>query len=691
MTRAPALLLASLLLAPPLRGADLPLSENGKATAVVVVGSDDPWQKEGRGKPGRALTSAQVGGALAALLEKACGAKFEVLREADLGAVAVAEGRLSPASPPAGRTTYLLVGEGGLTRKLGATLEGLGPGGVVVRTYPNAVAILGRNDLSLSGGGGTGYAVFQFLEALGFRDLWPGETGLVVPKGRSLAAPKLDLRFTPPIGQRRIRFMPCGPRRFDVGLQRLGMKQEDYVAAVRSASDPRAPASWEDWMCLGGNLGITGGHAGYGLKGGWEEHGKAHPEWFALQADGTRGQSGAKERWRACISNPALVEHVAKGILEDANANPEQRCFSLAPNDGGTSSDCLCPECRKLDPPDAPKIQLPIFDKVGDARRKMVESPSLTDRHVHYWNAVAEKVCKARPDLFLTVDAYAGYSTPPVREKLHPNLVLRYVPSDLEGWRGWQAAGAKRIFWRPNNLHSGYQTAVLSIKARGLVENSRAFAAGGMLATDVQGIYDNWSTQGLNYYALARSFWNPSLTYEQILDDYCRSGFGPAAAPIKKYFLRAEEIYDSTAPPPATDGAEPQRPALPRPIAGLTPAAIAELRGLLRQAWTAASADEACRKRVAFLAAGLDHTAATAEIYRRSVENPAREPAAMADRWAAMKARFAKQPLAVNVALVAGFDDLLLRVFGDPGQAAAAPKAAEGPDWLFEDQTPARK
>jgi hypothetical protein len=163
----------------------------------------------------------------------------------------------------------------------------------------------------------------------------------------------------------------------------------------------------------------------------------------------------------------------------------------------------MCDACRKLDPPDAPKVQVAIFDKVGSSQRKNIEYPSLSDRYVHYWNAVAERVEKVHPQLLLVVDAYSVYATPPVREKLHPNLVVRYVPSDAEGWEGWKIAGAKKLFWRPNNLHSGYREATINniAAARQIVDTMRRFAADGMVATDIQGIYENWATQGINYQA----------------------------------------------------------------------------------------------------------------------------------------------------------------------------------------------
>ncbi len=429
-------------------------------------------------------------------------------------------------------------------------------------------------------------------------------------------------------------------------------------------------------------MGITGGHAGYGLRGGWDEFGKTHPEWFALQPDGTRDMSKAAERWTLCLSNEQLVEFVANDIIARMKANP-MPSVSLAPNDGGSAAPCMCDECKKLDPPDAPKIKLMLG-------KHEVEYPSLTDRHMHYWNAIAERVAKVYPNLPLVIDAYGPYSTPPVREKIHPNLVIRYVPSDLEGWKGWQAAGAKRIFWRPNNLHNGYREATIHLasSAKEISENMQALAANGMLAADIQGIYDNWATQGLSYYVSARTMWNPKLTFDQVLDDYCTNGFGPAAGPVKSYFQKAISMVGSY---------QNDSPAgLSKIYESSTPAALAELKGYLDSADKLAADDVSLHKRIAFLRVGLDWSAVTAKAaqFRTAAQNHQEYDKAEAQhvldqRWLMARNIFHNNILAVNVTLVAGFDDTNWAALDwkGPGNTARTAKPSDDDAWQYEDQS----
>lgn len=340
------------------------------------------------------------------------------------------------------------------------------------------------------------------------------------------------------------------------------------------------------------------------------------PDWFALQPDGTRDQSKAGGRFRLCMSNQGLIACVAEGIIERVKASPDVVSVSLSPNDGGYASFCMCEDCKNLDPPDAPKINMLLFDKVGESRRKQIEYVSLTDRMVSYWNGVAERVTKVHPKVLFVVDAYSCYSHPPVREKLHPNLVVRYVPSTTDGWEGWQKAGAKRIYWRPNILLANRRNGLPHVMVQRLADTMKFMADNGTLATDFDSVIHNWAVHGVNYYTAARLNWNPRLTAQEILDDYCQSGFAKGAEGVKRYFLKIQEI--------AADDEKTY-----------TPEVIQELRGCLNEADRAAGDDENVRSRIAFLRTGLNFTDVQMTI-NRMVEQ-AKEKAPELDRGRAQR------------------------------------------------------
>lgn len=661
-------------------------------TPVLVVAAPEGVTLVADGKPRAAVIvaagsepkSAPVVGAsvLCAHLAQMSGARLPVVREEDAGKAEVKDGVLSfkGGNVPADATAFVLLGESELTRKLGVTSEGLGSGGLYVKTTANAVALIG----SATGADTRGcrYAVIALLEELGFRFLWPAESGKVVPKSATVVVPALDKRYTPPLPYRYIRWQPSVPRGFAKGLAALGGTQEEWTKLRQEATKLTTPISWTDWH--GGNVdvvGSLGGHSGAGLGAGGLEVLKQHPEWGALQADGTRDQTKANERFRLCVSNPELAAYVADLIIKRVNEAPKTVSYSLSPNDGGTSSFCMCDACKKLDPPDAPKVSVMIFAKVGESGRTAIEYPALTDRYVHYWNAVAERVTKVHPNLLLVIDAYSVYSTPPVREKLHPNLVVRYVPTDPADWEGWKAAGAKKMFWRPNNLHSGYREAAINLdaSARALADTMNLLHKGGIIGTDMQGIYDNWATQGLAYYVAARTVWNPALTFDEILTDFCRSGFGPAAEPIRQYFLKID--------------------ALGRPYDKYTAQAVADLKSQLDAADKAAGQDDSVRARIAFLRAGLDYSAITCRAAQLRLAAQAKQPfdktlaAKLLDqRWLLMREMLRSNFLAVNFAVVTAYDDTNWRDLGWTGPSTATKAAGEkGPRiddaWLYEDQS----
>src|SRR5262249_48686947 len=207
-----------------------------------------------------------------------------------------------------------------------------------------------------------------------------------------------------------------------------------------------------------GTLSMNGGHA-FGQL--WAKYGKDHPDWFALQPDGSRDQSRNPDRARLCKSNPDLIAAIAKEKIDELNRNPNLLGVSLGPNDGGRTPVCTCPKCEALEASKGRKIHLVDFS--GKTPREF-EHVSLTDRMVYFWNAIAEQVVKVHPDKLLVVDAYSAYAAPPVERKLHPNLVVRFAPlgyhaedyrkEGLRDWEGWSKA-ARRIFFRPNLMLAG--------------------------------------------------------------------------------------------------------------------------------------------------------------------------------------------------------------------------------------------
>jgi hypothetical protein len=559
---------------------------------------------------------------------------------------------------PTPEQAWILVGEGKLTEKQGKSRKGLGPGGISLSAKGQVLALFGTDASTPADPHGTRHAVTTFLEdKLGVRYLWPGELGKVVPRRETIDVEDFQYRFTPPLAQRRIRNMGYHDR-LQVGLDRLGFSKDDYErlhadAARVSGESP----DWFAWQRLGGTLNMNGGHAFGHL---WAKYGKDHPDWFALQPDGSRDQSRNPDRARLCKSNPELIAAIAKEKIDELNRNPALLGVSIGPNDGGRTTFCTCPKCEALDSPKGRTIVL--TDLSGKTPREF-EHVSLTDRTVYFWNAIAEQVAKVHPDKLLVVDAYSAYSAPPVERKLHPNLVVRFAPlgyyseeyrqESLRDWDGWSKA-AKRIYFRPNLMLQGRRDGMPLLYVHKFGEDFRYLASHGMMGTDFDSCCHHWATQGLNYYVVARLHWNPEQDVDALVDDYCRAGFGPAAKSVRRYFDRLEALLNEAA-------AKKER----TPV--FTSEGLASLRKELDQARKEAEGEAIVAKRVAFLELGLHWTEIEARAHAFLADPNADRNAAkqtLDERFGLMRDVFQKTPLGLNVAYISWGEDAVWAKLG---------------------------
>ncbi len=594
------------------------------------------------------------------------GARLKVLKEGELGRVNLVDGRIEVASSEVGVTTFILVGESGLANKFGQSSDGLGPGGILIRTVGNTLVLLGPDDRTPSDPWGSRHAVTTFLEdALGCRYLWPGQSGKVIPKRKTITVGAINVRFTPLLQQRNVRWSGYSSR-LQEGLDRLRFSRDDFLRAREkaTATQPAGP-DWMDWHRMGGTLGLRTGDGTILSAQAWQRFLTEHPEWFAMQADGSRYFDPSWERPRLCKSNPALIEAIAQEKLKELQRNPGQTSTCLMTNDGGSKAGfCLCEACKAMDPPEGRPTNIWTYDHASGRTRRF-DYVSLTDRMLAFYNAIAGRVSHVYPDVLFTGQAYSVYSAPPLREKLHPKIVIRFVHSTehytsdelraqgMADWDAW-ADATKMIYYRPNSLLWGRHEGTAGIFVHKLAADFRHIAHNRCVGTDFDSCMHHWATQGLNYYVLAKLHWNPDLDIEAVIDDYCRSGFGPAAGLIKCYFTKIEQLTNEVAAVTQTqrDGA---RPDVTEPY---TQQVVGELRELLDEADKAAGSDAEVRQRIVFLRLGLDFTELQAKIYqllkldaekRLNEAQRAQARRLLDEKWFTMRRIFADEHFAVNV------------------------------------------
>ncbi len=500
--------------------ADITLVREGKAQVVIVVPEGLSKQVQ---RPAAQLTGGTMSVPLAAVeladyLQKVSGVRPLIATETQKGAAAASRiyiGRCKANADIAVQAEEFVIRTKGSDLHICGGDEG--PGGLICQA--------------------TLFGMYDFIEReLGVRWLFPGEHGEVVPKRSTITIPDLDRREQPRIEKRKVRNQAVTREdTFAPVLKQWGVA----VDAWKSAQGPEATGAWFRRMRLGARIEIEGGHA---YAGWWEKYGKEHPEWFALQPDGTRTQQ--PERERLCKSNPALWNEIARVRIAEFKADPSKRMASLAPNDGGANKWCMCAACRALDPADAPKLRndRSLIDPA--TRLPFAEYPALTDRVFTFFNEIAKRVRREMPDRDLVAYAYSVYRTPPVKlGPLEPNLIIGYVgldPADIEAW----SRIAPRLYLRPNDLGPAIDLGLPRNNAVQLASAVKFAVEHKAIGFDFDNCHGNWSAHGLDYYVLCKALWNPTLDVRATIADYCRAAYGPAAAPMQRYHERLEKISD---------------------------------------------------------------------------------------------------------------------------------------------------
>jgi hypothetical protein len=501
--------------------ADITLVRDGKAQAVIVV--PDGLSKHVQ-KPAEQLTSDGVVVPLAAVeladyLGKMGGTRPQIATETQSGLpegprIFVGHCQANADLAPKPEEIVILTRTGNLHLCGGDTA----PGGMICK--------------------GTLFAVYDLLEReLGVRWLFPGEHGEVVPKQATITLPDIDRREQPRIARRKVRDMAVSRvDAFAPVLEKWGVALE----AWKKARGPEVNEPWHRRMRLGQRIEINGGHT---FAGWWDKYGTEHPEWFALQPDGTRTQTLPRER--LCKSNPALWDEIARVKIAEFKANPALLTASISPNDGGRNKFCMCEACRALDPAEAPKIlrDSQLIDPA--TKQPFAEYPALSDRVFTFFNEIAARVEKEMPDRDLVAYAYSVYRSVPVKVKqLQPNLIIGYVGLDHAEIEAWSKI-APKLFIRPNDLGPAVDLGMPRNYAAWLAQAVKFGVEHHAIGFDFDNCHGNWSAHGLDYYVLSKALWNPALDVRATIADYCRAAYGPAAGAMQQYHDALEKISDA--------------------------------------------------------------------------------------------------------------------------------------------------
>ena len=568
------------------------LIADGRPVATIVVPAD------------ATNVATDAANELQRYLQESSGALLPLKKESELSA-AERQGNL------------VLVGAGRLARQEGAEVATLKPEGFIIRATSNRLVLAGREDPV---GGkerqrGTYFAVLTFLERhLGVRWLWPGKLGEVVPHRRTLSIVPIDYQDAPALQQRKIRdsLTNLSPKKWGKGKDFMQMDDRLYDELVEQSR------RWMSQQRVGRSIELSCHH---GFTQWWDEFHKTHPEFLAMQANGSRewpAVLGSTDRAKFCVSNAVFLDTFIKKAQGCFAADPFATSYSASPNDNAFNGHCTCPQCRAWDAMDGRKVTLNTVDKSG--KRIEYEYPSLSDRYVHFYNLAAQRLEKVAPGKYIGGYAYGAWRSPPVHEKVRENVVIGFVGfnslndqswnESRQFWDGW-AKDAPHLFLRPNLLNRG--EAYPLVYAHRLGETLRHCGETGMIAADFDTLRHHWASQGLNYYVLAKLLWDPKLDIDALIGDYCRSGFGAAAPAVRRYFETVEAHTQRVGA--LIEGGRKGFGEESLPLH--TPAVFQQWQGILDEARQLAGGDSLVEERIAFLAKGVAYGRMRSEALRQ--------------------------------------------------------------------------
>ena len=373
---------------------------------------------------------------------------------------------------------------------------------------------------------GTLFAVELFAEReLGFRWIWPGESGTVVERVKTLELPEsADGFFETPMAMAHVRNYP---KYGNVQWREVSgfMPHELFDTPYWTSFEERG--IWQLRQRMQDRDIFRYGHAFTDWQDRFE---KTHPEYLALcrnpaTGKGERGFTGPyRGGVKHCVANEGGVDQ----IIADWKAKGAPKYLNVCENDG--TFWCECDECCALDVP------RPTWEDLKANRAH------LTDRYVNFWNRIAKKAVAVRPDVMLVTYAYSAYRYPPRRERIEypDNMLLGYVFGATDDWKGmlesWRKVGMRHFFNRPNHLH--YMGTIPAGLARYYYDEFQGMRKYGMMGCD----YDatgNRRQMNLEFYTITRLCANPDESFERIFDDFC-SAYGAAKDEVRRYYEMVE-------------------------------------------------------------------------------------------------------------------------------------------------------
>ena len=408
---------------------------------------------------------------------------------------------VTPDKAPAGKSgTTIVIGNRTVAhRHPDIDLAGLGDEGFVIKTVGDQLVIAGGEKR------GTLYGVYTFLESLGCRWWYPGES--TIPTMKTIRVEATDRREVPRLEYRDVLY---GEMWNDRGRLWAARNKLNGMAG-----DP-APEK------LGGHYFIAGKHGHNSIDLVEESVDEMKPEFWAMVKD-------KRVKTEVCQSHPEVIAATIRSLAKLYKANPDTMCLIDSHEDNRDY--CRCPTCAA------------IAEREG--------SPS--GQWFHFVNAVAEGVEKEVPGARLMSSAYGWTQTPPRTIKPRGNVIVRFAPIGSD-WAHplalasnehnrktrdditfWGRAASKLFIWTYIGNRAHYLMPNPDLDA--VVPNIKFYADHNAVGIMEQGTHAGVGTEfvPLRLWIQGKALWNPDADGKKLLAEFVEGYYGRAAPAIRKY------------------------------------------------------------------------------------------------------------------------------------------------------------
>ncbi|MFA6816373.1 MAG: DUF4838 domain-containing protein [Lentisphaeria bacterium] len=440
----------------------------------------------------------------------------------------------------------ILIGESKYTRSLGYANDKFSDQEYMIKTIANNLLLMGRdenNDAVKKIRGntfcskkyfqqiGSLYAVNTFLEKYcGVRWYMPTELGEVVPQTKTLVVAAINLRRTPSTNFRTMFAYWHVPKKL-------------WIWKYTKTNKPEPPYLSDDKMLAWGRQLKMGGEAlavNHGQCDYCARFGTSHPEWFANH----EAQSGNQ----LCYSNPEVLQQVvtdARNFYDGKYVGHWHigNYFSVMPND--TKNWCMCEKCAA---------------QYDQSKESGFHNGYASNYVWGFVCKVAREVAKTHPKAMIGCASYWEYAEVPTGIDFPNNVVVEICKSHSNFYdatkkeevykkiEAWSKITKNIFFWDyylfPEfHSYDRFPAITPHLIADDIAYMKHLGLHKGMMCQMDEYYLKNLPLDHIRIYVTMKLLDDWDRNVDDILEEYYRLFYGPAAQPMKKFWGSLEQIY----------------------------------------------------------------------------------------------------------------------------------------------------